>query len=336
MKSIKDPKTMAVLLAFLGLSFLFVPHTAKGAGQAQKNEADDPVFQAEGLHYEDILINIFRGDFLNIPFDRDEQDFVILFNTYVTSYASHCTASLPADSIELTMQECNRWNVYTNGYGVETRRECIGWETIGTGLYASPEMYNAKMVIEGLQAGDTFRNLWRMMTQEDPVGNAMSTVGSLQAAKTDMVSMFRMNGCEGPGLMRFQENLRRFALNKQPIRLGGDPHGKSNTGTLSKSQNFEKLVDDLVLEHSKKWVMNKYQRGSVSNVIISSSDRQDRPAEIKARYIYNGWGGQSEGSVRITFNDGLPECLYFFDFPYTCRTADRRIVAGYAEGSYQK
>lgn len=122
---------------------------------------------------------------------------------------------------------------------------------------------------------------------------------------------------------------------KQPIVWGGGSTPKSNLEILSKDQNLEKLVDDLIYQQSTTWVLNKYERSSASNVSITSRDSNGLPSEIQAAYLYQGWLGRSNGTVRITFVDGLPECLYFFDFPNICRTADRKIVASYAGGSYQ-
>ena len=31
--------------------------------------------------------------------------------------------------------------------------------------------------------------------------------------------------------------------------------------------------------------------------------------------------------MTVDFTDGLPECMYFFDLPTTCKTPNRRIVA---------
>ncbi len=297
-----------------------------------KKESNTLVFTAKGLHYEKLLLNIFRGDFVNIPFDRDETTFVLLLNEYVDAYARHCASSLPANKVELMRAECVRERVTKNGYGMEISRTCIEWVDVGRGLYASPEMYNAQRVIERLQAGDVFRNMYKMMNQKNPIGEALSLVEKSNTIKADMASLLKLNGCKSKGLMRFQENLRLFALNKQPIRLNGTT---TNKVIAAKSQNLKKLAENLVYAHSKKWVMNKYQRGSLSNAIVTSKDSQNRPTEMSAKYIFQGFSGRSTGSVRITFNDGLPECLYFYDFPTTCRSADRRIVAEFANGAYQ-
>ena len=317
-----------LLLILISLITSFSPSDSKYL----KKETNTPVFSAKGLHYEKLLMNIFRGDFVNIPFDRDETTFVLLLNQYIDAYAMHCASSLPVNKVELMRAECVRERVTRNGYGIEISRTCVEWVDVGRGLYATPEMRNAKRVIERLQTGDTFRNMYKMISQENPIGKALNLVEKSNTIKTDMVSLLRMNGCKSAGLMGFQENLRLFALNKQPIRLDGTTANKT---IASKSQNFDKLAEDLVYQHSKKWVMNKYQRGSISNASITSRDNQNRPTEMRAKYIFQGFGGRSTGSVRITFNDGLPECLYFYDFPTTCRTADRRIVAEFANGGYQ-
>lgn len=296
---------------------------------------DDPSkFTARGLHYEEIITNIHSGKFENIEFDREEQGFTFLFNSYITAYAKGCASSLPSNKIELTEEECTTESVTRNGYGIEISRHCVRWRTVGTGLYAAPDMYQAKLVLDKIEVGDTFRNFYKMISQENAIEKAFSTVGDLRAAISDMEALLRMNGCTSEGLKRFQENLRLFALNKQPIRLDGGSNKSSSNGTTG-NQNFPKLVEDLVYAQSKKWVMNRYQIGSVSNVRVVSRDAQNRPTKITANYVFQGFSGRSNGSVTLTYNDGLPECLYFYDFPNTCRTPDRRIVASYANGGYK-
>ncbi len=78
--------------------------------------------------------------------------------------------------------------------------------------------------------------------------------------------------------------------------------------------------------------MNKYYRGTVSNISLELLD--NKAQEVMAAYRYYGFSGDSSGSVRITFNDGVPECLYFFDAPRSCKAADRKIKAKYANGDY--
>ena len=163
-------------------------------------------------------------------------------------------------------------------------------------------------------------------------------LGATQTMASDMSALVRVNACNSPGLKRFQENLMLFALAKQPIRLSGGgstaPAGnRPSTDSLSKNQNLPKLLADLVLEQSRTWVMNRFVSGSVSNVVVSSRDSDGRPSKVTGSYLYNG---QSRGSVTISFSDGLPECMYFFDFPTTCRTPNRRVVEAYANGAYRQ
>ncbi len=289
---------------------------------------------AAGLSNEAFIQKIFEGDFLNIPFGRENMKFAILFNAYLNAYARQCDSSLPPDKIELKRRECAKESVTKNGLGVEISRVCVEWVMVSTGLYASPEMYNAKLIVERLHAGDALYNTAAIL--KDPVGNAMSLNEAEKIDKADMTALVQMNGCNSPALKRFQENLMLFALNRAPVRADDPGAGKPGRVSASVAQDMGKLAEDLIFEHSKKWLMNKYQRGSASNVVVTSKDNQGRPSEVRANYTYQGVSGKSEGSVRITFNEeGLPECLYFFDFPTTCRTADRQIVIEYANGRYQ-
>lgn len=301
-------------------------------------------FTAKGLHNEKILRNIYLGEFAEIPFDREDLNFSMLYGAYLNSYARRCGAHLPRNKVEMTYQECDVWRVTRNGYGVETSRYCARWETVGTGLYADPQMYEAKSALDRIQAGDALRTVFGMLAKPDPLAGAMNMAGNAQAAGNDMEALVQMNACVSSGLKRFQENLRLFALNKQPLRLEGAQAGSSSSavavkrqpGAAFKDQNYAGLLEDLIFEQSKTWTMNQFARGSVSGVAVSERDERGRPAKITARYIYHGFRNNSPGAVILTFADGWPECLYFFDFPAACRTPNRRIAAAYADGAYQK
>jgi len=69
-------------------------------------------------------------------------------------------------------------------------------------------MFNAKVVLENLQAGDAFRNMYKMMKQDNPIGIASSVLSNSQAADTDMRALLKMNSCKSLILMRLQENLK--------------------------------------------------------------------------------------------------------------------------------
>lgn len=303
----------------------------------QKTElamTSEPTLITAGLNNEQLIGNIFLGKFLGIPFDRDAISFSILMDVYVTAYANHCGANLPANKMELTRQECHEWVITKNCSGFQISKLCNDWVTVGTGIYATPEMYRAKTIIDNLQTSDIFRNMLKLLSQENPVGEASDMVQKGLVMKQDIADLFEKNGCNSKGLRRFEDNLRLFALNKQPIEIRGDSMEKSNLEVLSKNQNLNKLVDDLIADQATNWAMNKYKPHNVTNVNITSRDAVRRPALLKADYQYQGWGGEKTGSVTLTFVDGLPNYLYFFDFPTICRTASRKIVADYASGGY--
>ncbi|WP_321473715.1 hypothetical protein [uncultured Paludibaculum sp.] len=313
------------------------PVMARGGQSAALTEGS---FSASGLHNERVLMSLYRGDFTSIEFDRDEIGFMGMFGQYLNSYGRQCDAYLPANKVEMTRQRCTAEMVTRNGYGVEVSRYCSNWVTEGTGVYADPQMYATKRKLDQIAAGDAFRTVGKMLTQRDPIAGAMNMVGNAQAAMADMEEVVQKNGCASAGLKRFEENLMLFALNKQPIRLGDSGPRLSAIAPLPgipfRDQNYTKLVEDLVGEHSKTWAMNRFQRGSVGGVAVSSRDGQGRPSKVVAHYTYDGFSGRSQGSVTLNFTDGLPECMYFFDFPATCRTPNRKIVAAYADGAYQE
>jgi hypothetical protein len=306
----------------------------------QRPPAPSDAFSASGLSNEKVLTSLYRGDFVNIDFDRDELKFAGFFEQYLKAYGSRCAAYLPANKVEMTYQECAVERRTTNGFGVTTNTTCVEYRTVRTGLYADPVLYDTKKKLERLQAADVFRNAFGMMTQKDPVGGMVGMVNTLQAIAGDMNALVQMNACAGAGLKRFEENLTRFALNKQPVRLDGETSASAVTvsipGIPFRDQNYTKLVEDLVLEHSKTWKMNRFVDGSVTDASVSSRDKGGRPAKIVARYTYNGFNGRSQGSVTVDFSEGLPECMYFFDFPSTCRTPNRKVVAAYANAGYEQ
>lgn len=312
----------------------------KEAGDT-KFKVDSLPFSVNGLANEDLLMKFFEGDFIDIPFDRDAQFFSSLYSAYLNSYARKCGDVLPANKVEMTREECVTEQVTRNGYGVELSRYCVEWVTVGTGLYAKPDMYEGKLALEKIQSADVFRNVFAVISQNNGLEGMMDMVVDVQKVISDMNELLVLNECNSPGLIRFEENLKLFSLNKQPLKLSvaneAQPATISTGGSGEyKDQNYLRLIDDLIGDHSKGWVMNRYQKGSVSNVSVVSRDESGRPAKIKANYIFAGFSGKSNGAVTLTFTDGLPECMFFFDFPNTCRTPNRRIVAAYDNYAYDQ
>jgi hypothetical protein len=306
-------------------------------------KADAPLtrssFSASGLHNEKVLTNLFIGDFVDIPFNRDNLAFVSLFEDFLESYGRHCDAYLPPNKVEMTRSVCAVEETRVDRYGTRVGTGgCLVYRTEGMGIYADPALYAAKSKL-GDEAGlSMIKDVFQQMKQPNPLQAALHTLGETQSMAADMEGLFRLNSCVSPGVKRLQENIVLFSMGKQPIALPGaaasvTPRAQPTPGGPFKDQNYNKLLEDLILDQSKTWLMNRFVSGSTSNVIVSSRDSAGRPAKIAGRYFFNG---RSQGSVTLSFSDGLPECMYFFDLPSTCKTPNRRIVAAYSNGGYQQ
>ncbi|TDT45155.1 hypothetical protein CLV90_2239 [Maribacter spongiicola] len=233
-------------------------------------------------------------------------------------------------------EECATEEVTTNGYGTEVSRICVKYVWVGSGLYAKPELYEAYAEIDQIQRSKGLGTMMEMITDPNSMGNSVDMIHKINGLKGDMLKIFKLNACGSPGLERFEENLKLFALDKPSIRM----EKASKYTTMKKSggptgdQNYHKLIDDLVYDQSKTWSFNRYTAGSISSVTTSTRDSEGRPMEISANYSFSGFSGNSKGSVRITFKNGLPKCIYFYDFPRNCKTPNSSILSSYAEGKY--
>lgn len=293
-------------------------------------------FNTDGLFNAEFFDYIFRGQFENVQLKREDNQFLMLFEQYLRTFGRQCPNNLPSNKVEIMNWVCATEEVTTNGYGIETSRICIDWTTVGSGLFARRDLYEAKLQIERIQSTEVFRNTLAMMADPNAMGNSVDMIHKANGVRNDMAQLFNLNRCDSPGVRRFEENLKSFALNQPGIRMkeASKYATMKETGGPTGRQNFTKLVDDLVANHSKTWAFNRYESGSISGLAIHSSDSQGRPTDLKANYRYKGFAGSSAGWVRVTFTNGLPKCIYFFDFPNNCKTPNSSIVASYAQGTY--
>jgi hypothetical protein len=299
-------------------------------------------FSAKGLNYETELTGLYLGDFAHARLERDSIEFDTLFGSYLTAFARHCEAYLPANRVEITESVCAETETPVNIYGAPVgSSSCVRYRQQGTGLYADPDLYSAQRQVDAEAGRNMVRDTFSGMAGNNPMGTAMHTLDAATSVGNDMDSLLRMNTCASPGLKRFQDNMMRFALGQQPLRLAGGEtlasiRPKTSPGVPFKDSNYTKLLDDLVTENSQAWMMNRYVRGSVSGVAVSSRDELGRPSKILGDYLFDGFNGRSKGSVMVQFADGLPQCIYFSDFPTTCRSPSRRIITAYENGRYQE
>ena len=242
----------------------------------------------------------------------------------------------------MTRPECAREQYTVNRYGARTGPStCVEYRQVGTGLYADPDLYAAQQKVEVEVGRNMIRDTFRDMSGKNPMATGMRAVDAATSVGRDMDVATRAEQLyASPGLKRFQDNMMRFALGQPPLHLpGGETLAsiapKKSPDAPFKDSNYSRLVDDLIAENAQGWMLNRYVRGSASGVTVSSRDAQGRPSKIVGSYSFDSANGRRQGSVTVQFSDGLPQCVFFFDFPTTCRTPSRRIITAYESGRYR-
>jgi hypothetical protein len=300
--------------------------------------------KTRGLTNDALITKMFEGDFVNIDLDRSDNRFGILFGQYLDAFAHYCSAALPPNKVEMTRQRCVSWTVTRNGYGTEISRTCNNYVTEGTDLFAKPALYDALKTVNRQRAADAGREMSRIfgdITRRDGGSAMIGLIGDAQSLTSDTNSLVQMNACTAPGLMRFEDNLRLFALNKQPIRLNGEITVSSviapSAGQSFKDQNYRKLIEDLILDDTQRWgQFARFISDSVTNASVGERDKLGRPTRVVAPYMWEGMLGRTAGQATLTFSDGVPECLTYSETPSVCHSANRRIIARYLEGGYSQ
>ncbi|MFD1096517.1 hypothetical protein [Salegentibacter chungangensis] len=295
-------------------------------------------FNTDGLYNAELLDNIFRGHFENIQLNRDDTEFFQLYAKYLRVYGERCDKYLPTDKEMIMDDVCDMWKVQYNGYGVEINRYCVQWNKEPSNIYARRDLYEAQLELESFLGVNFLRELSSTMNDQNAIGNSVDKLHKAKALLYDMSRILSINPCDSPGLRRFEENLKAFALNMPSIRMAGESKytAMKKSGGPTGPQDFNRLIDDLVTDQARTWAFNRYRQGSINGVSILSEDNQGRPLAIKADYRYSGFGGDSGGWVKITFSNGLPNGIYFFDFPNNRKSPSSSIVASYAQGEYGK
>lgn len=313
-----------------------------------------PRFDAKGLVNESLLVKLFQGDFSRINIPTDHAVFNSLYGSYLSSYGRKCAANAatrPKGFVQMTNLQCGDEQVtatyYSNGMYTESAPHCTRWDDVPNGLYADPRMWAVKRKLDAAFLGDAYRNIFAFLKPAKPdildgvfEASPQRTLAAMANVMKDMDALVEKNACTSPGLMRFQENLRLYAINRpfgiRPDGSSGAPIPIPAPGTKFKDPDYEGLLEDLVKGEARSWTTNKYMLGSVANPSVDSRDSQGRPLSVAARYRFGGIGGMADGSVRLTFIEGYPECLYFFDKPGSCRSPSKEVIARYVHGGYSQ
>ncbi|MEL7162983.1 MAG: hypothetical protein AAFN92_19645, partial [Bacteroidota bacterium] len=83
-------------------------------------------FRIDNLYHSKLVDNIFRGNFVDIPFNRDELEFASLLESYMDVRSRNCKT--PATNrVQIMEDVCATERVTRNGWGVETNRQCVEW-----------------------------------------------------------------------------------------------------------------------------------------------------------------------------------------------------------------
>jgi len=329
------------------------PATRSAAVPATPATADKPSstaaahFTAAGLNNEDDLVRIYTGDFPSIRLDRSGTEFMMIISGYMEDFGRACKQFLPPNKVEITVQVCNDppstsvpyspdgvHDAYGNRLPMTTG--CSGYHTEGTGVYADPNLYNAVNTVTAKSQVNLIQN----MLGAGKGGRAASLLTNpgqltdqLVAVAGETTKLISANGCGSVGLKNFQSNLIRFANGAAPIKYSGAVVS-APVAVLPgvRDADFTRLLDDLVADNSRGWIMNHYQAGSISDP-IASHDPTGAPTRVMARFRYVG--GQ-QGRINVTFKNGVPDCLYFSDAPDSCRLPSQRIISAYEKNAYAR
>ncbi|HEY3740904.1 MAG TPA: hypothetical protein VGL53_13720 [Bryobacteraceae bacterium] len=314
---------------------------AKSTAPAKPASTAPARFSAVGLNNEDDLVRIYSGEFQSVRLDRASAEFMLIISSYMNDYARECKQFLPPNKVEITKQVCTQTSTPVNGYGNPVGAStCVAYETVGTGLYADPQLYAAEQEVDANAAKKMLGNMMGMLTGKggaasNPLTMPQQITDQLTAVGNEMQSLIHTNACGSRGLVNFQSNLIRFANGDNPTKFAGAVVATATPGEPAKDTDFARLLDDLVADNARGWMMNRYQRGSITDPIVSR-DPLGHPVRVMAQYSYAGMQGAQRGRVTVSFKDGSPDCLYFSDAPDTCRLPAEGVVSAYEKNAYAK
>ncbi len=182
-------------------------------------------FSSKGLKNEDLLANIFLGDFEALPFARDDMSFSALYGAYTKTFGERCSISKAAPNVEIMERYCSAWTERRNGYGMYLGTTCNEYSTRGTGVFLTPEMWDGRSAIDRAQAskllnpksgGGLLGGILQSLV-DFTSGKTLNDMSNAIDVATDVEPLFSLNACDSAGLKRFHENLKRFALNESPV-----------------------------------------------------------------------------------------------------------------------
>jgi hypothetical protein len=284
---------------------------------------------------------IYRGDFAGLSFDRSDPKLVALTDGYLIGFWDTCSRASSPDRTQMTRSECTGGYYHAvNGFGVQVGPDiCHGWSDVPTGKWADRKLYNAMLALQGQAERSVVKevlgNVQNSQSLGDMFGNTISTAAGIASLRKQATNLVEQNGCDSPELAHFEQNLLHLMLGGRPVTGSGtgESSAAATTPAYSRDADFQKLLDDAILQASASWLMNKYVPRSVSGVNVTRRDTSGRVEEVAGRYLYRGFGNGT-GSVKLSFVDGIPSCLYFWDQPGNCNPVSKTLLADWERGYY--
>ena len=290
----------------------------------------------ENMYYAEFFDYLYRGHIENIDIEKESAEFLMIFNGYISAFSRNCYDALPNDKVELMELVCDEYTVTSEVLsGLELYRNCTSWVYRGSGIFAKPEMFKAKQILEQPFEKSMLALLEDIYRDPNANGNAVDMMHRIKRLKIDI--LFKNHDCTGKAIAQFETNLLNYATGKPLQRLKGiSVYEKMRiAGAPSGKQDVIKLINDIVRRQSKTWVLNKYIPNTISN--LKSFVGQDGKTIVAYRADYkfsNTFLGNDTGKVTVKLKEGLPDCIIFSDFPNNCKKPSASLLVAYSKGDY--
>lgn len=166
---------------------------------------------------------IYRGEFDQCRYDYTSFGTWVLpyiLETYINMKSSKCYGNTEGQYLVQTSNyECARYEIVTNGLGVEVRRTCVEYRQVQNGKFTTMPLNAAREI--------TTANYKSVYGISDAIRTeALSDYRQSQENKSlmgriymDLDKLFRLNGCSSQAMKRFEENLSRIVQRQSPLTL---------------------------------------------------------------------------------------------------------------------
>ena len=105
--------------------------------------------------------------------------------------------------------------------------------------------------------------------------------------------------------------------------------GNFSEAYAQRDLTLAQLIDEIIAYDSNRWVMNRYDYGSVTGAHVDQATSSGQSGILHANYTYNGG---SSGWIKVHITGGRIDCLEYHDFPGTCRALGRPSSVDFWEG----